>query len=130
MPPAANLHVPVSLTLTVRNYHPSRSANVTAQLDPAASGGFVVAGLRSGRLPLLMPKTEEKLTWRLIPVECGHVRIPCVTLTDSRGTFTGTNADTELEMKGESVKIIHVWLHQQGEQVELSKDRQTILVLP
>ena len=121
MPPAARLHVPVSLTLTIRNYHPSRSANVTAQLDESSSG-FVVAGLRSGRLPLLMPKTEEKLTWRAIPVECGHVRIPGVTLTDSRGT----NA----EMKGESVKIIHVWLHQRGEQVEPSKDRQTILVLP
>lgn len=120
----------MSLTLMIRNYHPSRSANITAQLDLETSSGFVVAGLRSGRLPLLMPKTEEKLTWRLIPVECGHVRIPSVTLTDSRGPFAGTNADAEPELKGESVKIIHVWLHQQGEQVELSKDRRTILVLP
>jgi len=64
VPPAATLHVPISLTLTVRNYHPSRSANVIIQLELDASDGFVIAGLRSGRIPILMPGEEERLTCR------------------------------------------------------------------
>ncbi|KAF8070400.1 Foie gras liver health family 1-domain-containing protein [Lyophyllum atratum] len=110
-PPVATLHVPVSLVLTVRNYHPSRSANVVVQLELDASDSFVVAGLRSGRIPILMPGEEEKLTWKLIPIECGHIRIPRITVMDKRPTVnTGVEPSSEAGTKGELVEIVDVRL--------------------
>ncbi|KAG5645413.1 hypothetical protein DXG03_006237 [Asterophora parasitica] len=140
VPPVAALHAPIPLTLTVRNYHPSRSANVVVQLELDASESFVVAGLRSGRLPILMPGEEEKLTWNLIPIECGHVRIPRVKVTDRRPIFTGgTEPTSEMVQKGELVKIVDVRLDQRpahtGAANTGNPDTQdgalgTVLVLP
>ncbi|KAJ6589938.1 Gryzun, putative trafficking through golgi-domain-containing protein [Mycena vulgaris] len=114
IPPTAKLHVPLSLNITIRNRHPSRSANVTIQLEPDPSDGFVVAGLRSGRVPILLPGGEEKVTWRLIPVECGHVRVPRIKIVDKRRAIASAQGlrdpNAEVETEGEVVKIVDVRL--------------------
>jgi hypothetical protein len=114
VPPTAQLHVPISLLLLIRNHHPSRSANITVQLEPDPSDGFVVAGLRSGRVPILVPGTEEKLTWRLIPLECGYVSIPRIKVVDRRKAIASAQGiggpNAEIETEGEVVKIIDVRL--------------------
>ncbi|KAF9243228.1 Foie gras liver health family 1-domain-containing protein [Melanogaster broomeanus] len=50
VPTIAKLHIPIPMDLTVRNCNTSSSAVVTVSLDPHPLDGFVVAGLRSGRL--------------------------------------------------------------------------------
>ncbi len=84
IPNTAKLHYPVAIHMTVRHRHPTRSANIVVQLEPEATDGFVAAGLRHGRLPILLPRTEEKLTWNLIPVECGFVKMPRIKVTNRR----------------------------------------------
>ncbi|KAI0767041.1 Gryzun, putative trafficking through golgi-domain-containing protein [Fomes fomentarius] len=83
-PTTARLHTPIPLRLTIRNRHPTRSANVTVQLDADMADAFVVAGLRHGRIPILLPGAEESVTWNLIPVECGLVKVPGVKVLDRR----------------------------------------------
>lgn len=84
VPNTAKLHVPVSIHITIRNRHPTRSANIVVQLEPDAADSFIVAGMRNGRLPILLPGCEGKLTWNLVPVECGFVRIPKLKVLDRR----------------------------------------------
>lgn len=52
--------------------------------------GFVVAGLRAGRVPLLLAGSEERLVWMLIPVECGYVQLPRVRVLNRRRAPPGT----------------------------------------
>ncbi|PCH35565.1 glutathione transferase omega-1 [Wolfiporia cocos MD-104 SS10] len=99
-PPTARLHVPVPLNLIVRNRHPERSANVVVQLETDSSDGFIVTGLRSGRLPIILPGGEERLMWKLIPVDCGFVRVPRIKVLNRR-------TDLELE-EGEVVRVVDV----------------------
>ncbi|KAJ7209783.1 Gryzun, putative trafficking through golgi-domain-containing protein [Mycena pura] len=107
VPSTANLHVPISLTITIRNRHPSRSANITMQLEPDASDGFVVAGLRSGRIPILLPGGEEKVTWRLVPIECGQVKLPSIKIMDKRRAIASQREPAaEVETEGDVVKIV------------------------
>jgi hypothetical protein len=103
VPPAAKLHTPITMSLNIRNLHPSRSANITVQLEPDLSDSFVISGLRSGRVPILLPGAEERLIWQLIPVECGYVRVPKIKVMDRRTTTTG-----EVETEGEAVKVVDV----------------------
>ncbi|KAJ6497565.1 Gryzun, putative trafficking through golgi-domain-containing protein [Mycena sanguinolenta] len=114
VPPTARLHVPTSLTVTIRNRHPSRSANVTIQLEPDPSDGFVVAGLRSGRVPIMLPGGEEKITWRLIPIDCGYVKVPRMKIVDKRRAIAGAQglreSNAEEETEGDMVKIVNVRL--------------------
>ncbi|KAJ7099520.1 Gryzun, putative trafficking through golgi-domain-containing protein [Mycena belliarum] len=111
VPPTAKLHVPLSLTITIRNRHPSRSANVTIQLEPDPSDGFIVAGLRSGRIPILLPGGEEKLMWRLIPIECGYIRVPRMKIVDKRRAIASAQGPgAEVQTEGEVVKIVDVRL--------------------
>ncbi|KAI6029321.1 Gryzun, putative trafficking through golgi-domain-containing protein [Pisolithus microcarpus] len=84
IPSAAKLHVPVPMHLVIRNRNATRSAIVTVALDQSTVDGFVVAGPRGGRLPIILPGAEEKVTWNLIPVECGMVRVPHVRVMDYR----------------------------------------------
>lgn len=84
VPAKASLHVPISFTLTVRNYHPSRAANITVQLETESLDAFVVSGLRHARVPVLLPGSEEKLVWRMIPIECGYVKTPRIRVIDRR----------------------------------------------
>ena len=76
LPSSAKLHNPVHARLRIRNYHPSRSANLTVQLEPDAADAFLIAGQRNARVPTLLPGTEVQLIWSLIPIECGFVRVP------------------------------------------------------
>ncbi|CAL1711378.1 unnamed protein product [Somion occarium] len=77
VPNTAKLHQTIPLQLTIRNGHPTKSANIILQLEPdAVTDGFVVAGIRNGRLPILLPGGEEIIKWNLIPIECGWVKVP------------------------------------------------------
>jgi trafficking protein particle complex subunit 11 len=105
IPPMAKLHKPMPVELTVRNRHPSRSANCVVQVDTDPSDAFILAGLRSGRLPILLPGGEEKLSWQLIPLECGLVRLPKITVVDRRKAHT---PEGEVETMGEMVKVVDV----------------------
>jgi len=104
--------VPTPIELTVRNQHPFRSANVAVALELDGSDAFIVAGLRNGRLPILLPGSEEKLSWILIPVECGHVKVPRIKVMDVRHAappLQGTGVPgTDAEVEGESVKVVDV----------------------
>lgn len=79
-----------------------------------------------------MPGAEERLTWKLIPIECGHVRLPRIRVTNRRKLMT---SEVEGLSDVETVKVIDVRMRQQhstdlsqqpGGQDELG----TILVLP
>jgi len=84
LPASAKLHVPIHAYLTIRNHHPTRTANVTIQLETDASDAFLAAGLRSGRVPTLLPGAEERMAWVLIPIECGFVRVPKIRVLEKR----------------------------------------------
>ena len=62
--------------------------------------GFVVAGLRSGRIPILLPGAEETVTWRLIPVECGHVSVPRMRIMDKRRALPTGQRDPNATSSG------------------------------
>ncbi|KAF7792767.1 hypothetical protein EIP86_003865 [Pleurotus ostreatoroseus] len=111
VPTTANLHVPVPMRLVIRNQRLSRSANVVVQLEFDAADGFVLAGLRSGRIPILLPGGEEVLTWNIIPVECGLVRVPHIKVTDRRapvGSHGGTPLEGQTELEGEDVEVVDI----------------------
>ncbi|KAF9460741.1 Gryzun, putative trafficking through golgi-domain-containing protein [Collybia nuda] len=132
VPPTATLHTPIPLTLAIRNHPTSRSANVTIQLELDPSDGFVVAGLRSGRVPILMPGAEERLTWNLIPIECGHLRIPHIKVTNRRKPLAN---EVENTSDTETVKIVDVRMAQRhdiglSQREENQDELGTILVLP
>ena len=111
IPPSAKLHVPITMRLRIRNLHPSFAANVTAQIEPDPSDAFVISGLRSGRVPILLPGGEEQLTWRLIPIECGYVKVPKLKVLDRR-----TRGLTELETDGEAINVVDIRWDRQGPQ--------------
>jgi hypothetical protein len=114
LPSMAKLHVPVTMKLIIRNHHPSRAANITVQLDPDPSDGFVIAGLRNGRVPVLLPSAECSVIWKLIPIECGFVRVPKIKVVDRRKAIVvpnqGETGETaaEPETTGDIVKIVDV----------------------
>ncbi|KAI6046343.1 Gryzun, putative trafficking through golgi-domain-containing protein [Pisolithus marmoratus] len=84
IPSTAKLHVPIPMHLVIRNRNATRSAIVTVALDQSTVDAFVVAGPRGGRLPTILPGAEEKVTWNLIPVECGMVKVPHARVMDHR----------------------------------------------
>ncbi|KAF9529733.1 glutathione transferase omega-1 [Crepidotus variabilis] len=99
-PPKAKLHQPVSLTLRIRNYHSSRSANVTVHLEPETLEAFVVSGLRNGRVPVLLPGSEEILVWQMIPLECGYLKVPRIRVIDRRKSIAGPAGQALSEAAG------------------------------
>lgn len=107
VPTQAKLHTPTQMRLTVRNLRRSGAANVVVQIEFDPSDGFVLAGIRSGRLPILLPGGEEVLTWNLIPIECGYVKIPKIKVTDRR-ISAGGGSDAQGESEGEAVSVIDV----------------------
>ncbi|TCD61939.1 hypothetical protein EIP91_007679 [Steccherinum ochraceum] len=136
IPSVAKLHSPVSMHLIVRNNRPTRSANVVVQLDlDPVTDGFIVSGLRQGRLPVLMPGAEERLTWNLIPVECGYVKIPKMKVTDRRAVIDAQlpNASGG-KAEGEDVAVVDVRMDVQpgdgASAVVYGPRTGTILVLP
>ena len=113
VPPQGSLHVPMLLTLTIRNYHPTRSANIVVQLEPDSMDGFVVSGLRNGRVPVLLPGSEEKLIWNIIPIECGFVKVPRIKVTDRRKAITGSQGPNEIganvdALTGDLIKVVNI----------------------
>ena len=108
---------------------------VQVEFDPA--DGFVVAGLRGGRLPLLLPGGEEVLTWNLVPIECGYVKIPKIQVMDRRPA-AGAGADAA-EGEGEAVPVVDIRWDGRSEDGQerlnnATKDRASsgasVLVLP
>jgi len=142
VPPKASLHVPVSMTLTIRNYHPSRSANITVHLEPDSLDSFVVSGMRTSRVPVLLPGAEEKLIWRIIPLECGYVRLPRIKVIDRRKAIPASQIPGEMVpapegSTGDPVKVIDLrhdaWVDGEDDphaEYEGQEGRGTILVLP
>jgi len=138
VPPTAKLHVPISMHLTIRNQHPARSANVTVQLEPDSSDGFVVAGLRAGRVSILLPGGEERLTWRLIPLDCGYVNVPRLKLVDRRKAIASSQgiegSNAEVDTVGEAVSIVDVRRDERDESGAQVRNgivgNPTVLVLP
>lgn len=149
IPPQATLHKPILMTLTIRNYHPSRSASITVDLDPETLEGFVISGIRNGRVPVLLPGSEEKLVWQIIPLECGYVQMPRIKVIDRRKNVStsGHGADISGNAEGsvgDAVKVIDVRhdlrrhdlesrsIHEPGQtDVQEAKEGPgTILVLP
>ncbi|CDO69602.1 hypothetical protein BN946_scf184875.g5 [Trametes cinnabarina] len=150
-PTVAHLHAPIPLRLTVRNRHPTRTATVTVQLEADSSAdAFVVAGLRHGRVPLLLPGQEESMTWNLIPVECGVVKLPRFKVLDRRNAMQVTNVQAvgvgpgqssavEGQAEGEEVETVDVrwdgrpeWAQdEEGHDVQLVKGSDGYaLILP
>ena len=109
--PQGTLHIPMPLTLTIRNYHSTRSANIVVQLEPDSLDGFVVSGLRNGRVPVLLPGSEEKLTWNILPIECGYVKVPRIKVTDRRNAISNSQSTNEPDANteafvGDMIKVI------------------------
>ncbi|KAI0776280.1 Gryzun, putative trafficking through golgi-domain-containing protein [Trametes elegans] len=141
-PTTAHLHAPIPLRLTIRNRHPTRTAAATVQLEPDTGDAFVVAGLRHGRVPILLPGQEDHVTWNLIPVECGLVRVPRVKVLDRRNAVQiapGVGGAGEEQPEGEEVEIVDVrWdgrpervEDEEGNEVRVVKGRDAfVLVLP
>lgn len=83
-----------------------------------------------------MPGAEEKVTWKLIAIECGHVKIPRIKVVDRRKTIAIGGQTPESDAEGEMVKIVDVRLDQRPARVPEDNDLEseaepsTILVLP
>ena len=77
------------------------------QVDFDQSDGFVLAGLRSGRIPILLPGDEETLTWNIIPMQCGYARVPKITVIDRR-IPPGSTPDAVPEGEGEPVPVLDI----------------------
>jgi trafficking protein particle complex subunit 11 len=110
VPTTAQLHVPTTIRMIIRNRRPTRSANVIVQVEFDAADGFVLAGLRAGHIPILLPGGEEILTWNAIPIECGYAKLPRFKVTDRRQTVSSqTGASQEpipAEGNGEYVSVV------------------------
>lgn len=110
IPPTAKLHVPITLRIIIRNQHPTQTANVVVQLETDANDGFVVAGLRSGQLPILLPECEEQIYYTLIPIECGFVPAPRIKVINKRNTISATQGHTGLDpepgTEGEVIDVV------------------------
>ncbi|KAJ7593749.1 Gryzun, putative trafficking through golgi-domain-containing protein [Mycena floridula] len=124
--PRAKLHEPTNLSLTIRNHHATRTANISVQLEPDPSDGFVVAGVRSSKLPLLLPGGEEKVFWKLIPVECGYLRLPKIIVFDRRKALANVGGTEPVNVDGDIVKVVDVRVERRG----LEGPPASVLVLP
>ncbi|KAL0072574.1 hypothetical protein AAF712_000337 [Marasmius tenuissimus] len=112
IPSIAKLHEPTTMSLTIRNRHPTRSSNIVVQLDPEPTDAFIVSGLRNGRVPVMLPGAEEKLVWRLIPVECGYVKPPNIRVLDRRNAIASSQGlggpGAEVQTEGVPVKLVDI----------------------
>ena len=102
-PPAiTKLHTPFTLDVKVRNNDPHRSADLSYALEPAE--GFVTAGFRAGALPLLLPGTEEFISFNLIPISVGNIKLPVFKVQQ----LSKEAAGSELEQSGKAGIIVDV----------------------
>ena len=75
--------------------------------------GFVVSGLRNGRVPVLLPGSEEKLIWNIIPIECGFVKVPRIKVTDRRKAIPVSQGTNEISanvdaLAGDLIKVVNI----------------------
>lgn len=109
VPTIAKLHTPIQIRMIIRNRRATRSANIIVQVDFDPSDGFILAGLRGGRIPILLPGGEETLVWNAIPIECGYINLPKIKVTDRRAVVTsqaGTTPEAAREVDAEPVTIV------------------------
>lgn len=140
IPPKATLHKPILMSLTIRNYHPTRSANVTVQLDPDSLDGFVISGVRNGRVPVLLPGSEEKLVWSVIPIECGYLKLPRIKVMDRRKVAPASQSSADSgaaveQSAGDVVRVVDLrqdlrYTSPEGAVESTGESDATILVLP
>jgi hypothetical protein len=130
--PLAHLHQSTPMTLIVRNRHPSRSAHVVVTVDVDVKDSLIFSGMRSGYAPVLLPGSEWESRWTLIPLECGHVRLPRIRVTDRRKPFVASSDpnnpsahNPETDLPGDEVKIIDVrWDRRNGEGQDVMLQRR------
>ena len=115
LPAAGTLHVPLSVTVKIRNRHPWRTADIYLQIEP--SDHFVLSGLRSGSLPVMIAGSEEHLVFNLIPVSCGTVRLPTFKLLDRRKENQERTSGEGNEVE-KSVSLIDARLEERNEEGE------------
>jgi hypothetical protein len=133
--PTARLHRPMEMKIVIRNRHPSRTAHVTVAIDVDNMDAFIVSGVRSGRVPILLPGTEASLTWSMIPLECGFVRVPRLRVTDRRKPFVAagdqsasTGPNPEADAPGRVIKVVDVrWDGRDGQGQESLPRRRNSL---
>ncbi|KAH8827913.1 Gryzun, putative trafficking through golgi-domain-containing protein [Flagelloscypha sp. PMI_526] len=132
VPAAAHLHTPFTLSISVRNRNTTKSANIFIQIDAEPTDGFIFSGLRSGRLPILLPDSEASVTWRAVPVECGFVKLPKIVVKNLRPT-AGTGEDSA-SGEGVPLKVLRASVpHKTSMKAQADEkvvDIQTLLVLP
>lgn len=143
-PPATvRLHVPFTLRLVIQNRHASRTADLALQLEP--NEHFVLSGLRTGRVPLLIAGAQEELLFNAIPLTCGELRLPVIKLLDRRSAINAhtdpygdgrpaspaLNAQPEVELVSVPVRDARFDAQSpSGDDVYPSLERMTVLVLP
>ncbi|KAI0300474.1 Gryzun, putative trafficking through golgi-domain-containing protein [Multifurca ochricompacta] len=120
LPSSAKLHISISAHLTIRNHHPSRTASLSVQLEPDAADSFLIAGQRSARVPALLPGSEVRLAWSLIPIECGFVRVPRFRVLDKRnaGTVSPTQQPPGIEEEGIPVRVVDMRREERAKMVD------------
>ena len=146
LPAQGTLHVPITVSLRVRNREPLRTADVFLQLEPSDS--FVVSGLRSGSLPILLPGAEDVIVFNLIPIVCGAGRLPTIKLFDRRSaklTEGQNGADLESmpiipvfdkrieerDVRGDPVRLLLVTTSEDGTSIVRRTDEgSNLFVLP
>ncbi|KLO13661.1 hypothetical protein SCHPADRAFT_852230 [Schizopora paradoxa] len=115
LPSTVHLHKPFLLEIVLRNLHQTRTACPSVSLDLDASDAFVVAGLRLGQLPTLLPGAEARVSWQLYPLECGPVvSLPKIRIFNKRkspATQLGAMSEVasgDADGEEEEVKIVDV----------------------
>jgi len=79
-----------------------------------------------------IPGVEERLTWNVIPIECGYVRMPRVRVVDHRRSEKGEEgAAGERQGEGQAVRVMDARFERRGEGgIRGQTDVGTILELP
>jgi hypothetical protein len=70
-----------------------------------------------------MPGAEERVRWKLIPVECGYVKVPGIKVVDRRKAITGTQGIGDVEGETEEAGSV-VLVDVRWERREREGDRQ------
>lgn len=157
VPAVGRLHKAMRVELVVRNQSLVRSANVDVsvvgmisgqstsgesgvegQVDAGGQGfglqqpqqqQFVVAGIRNGRLGIVLPGEEVRVVWVVVPLECGYLRVPKVRVLDLRDV--GGEGEN---LKEEEVEVIDAGRYygavDSGEGKIGGVDVGSVLVLP
>lgn len=89
---------------------------------------------------MLLPETEATLSWKLIPVECGFVKVPKVRVVDRRKAIVPPGQEPPVpppemgsDAEGDIVEVVDVrWecRTEGGEEARTAGDIGSVLVLP